>query len=69
MYFCAAHSDHLPLSNNLKQYVTYPEKDTLGLDRIYMINLKRRPERRKRMERLFEELGMQVDTVNAVDGR
>ncbi|XP_032689726.1 glycosyltransferase 25 family member isoform X1 [Odontomachus brunneus] len=64
-----AYSDHLPLSEDLKQFVTYPEKDTLSLDHIYMINLLRRPERRKRMQRLFKELGIQAETIDAVDGR
>lgn len=69
VYFCAAHSDYLPLSENLKQFVTYPEKETLDLDHIYVINLLRRPERRKRMQRLFKELGIQAEITDAVDGR
>ncbi|XP_071636842.1 glycosyltransferase 25 family member isoform X2 [Temnothorax longispinosus] len=62
-------SDYLPLSDDLKEFVMYPEKDTLGLDHIYMINLLRRPERRKRMQRLFEELGIRAEIIDAVDGR
>ncbi|XP_077275224.1 glycosyltransferase 25 family member isoform X2 [Temnothorax americanus] len=62
-------SDYLPLSDDLKEFVMYPEKDTLGLDDIYMINLLRRPERRKRMQRLFEELGIRAEIIDAVDGR
>ncbi|KYQ48787.1 Glycosyltransferase 25 family member [Trachymyrmex zeteki] len=50
-----AFSDYLPLLDDLKEFVIYPEKDTLGVDHIYMINLLRRPERRRRMQRLFEE--------------
>ncbi|EFN88899.1 Glycosyltransferase 25 family member [Harpegnathos saltator] len=64
-----AHSDYLPLSEDLKQYVTYPEKDTFNLDYIYMINLLRRPERRRRMQKLFKELGIQAEIIDAVDGR
>lgn len=67
--FCTAFSDYLPLSDDLKEFVVYPEKDTLGLDHIYMINLLRRPDRRKRMQKLFEELGIQTETIDAVDGR
>lgn len=67
--FCAAHSDYLPLSEDLKQFVTYPEKNILSLDHIYMINLLRRPERRRRMQRLFKELGIQAEIIDAVDGR
>ncbi|XP_029658681.1 glycosyltransferase 25 family member [Formica exsecta] len=59
----------LPLSDDLKEFVIYPEKDTLGLDHIYMINLLRRPERRKRMHRLFDELGIRAEIIDAVDGR
>lgn len=65
----AAFNDYLPLSDDLKEFVTYPEKDTLGLDHIYMINLVRRPERRKRMDRLFDELGIKAEIIDAVDGR
>ncbi|XP_029173032.1 glycosyltransferase 25 family member isoform X2 [Nylanderia fulva] len=64
-----AFNDYLPLSDELKEFVTYPEKDTLGLDHIYMINLIRRPERRTRMLRLFDELGIKAEIINAVDGR
>lgn len=64
-----AFNDYLPLSDDLKEFVIYPEKDTLGLDHIYMINLIRRPERRARMHRLFEELGIRAEIIDAVDGR
>jgi len=57
------------LSNDLREFVIYPEKDTLGVDDIYMINLLRRPERRRRMQRLFEELGIRAEIIDAVDGR
>ncbi|KAJ8924786.1 hypothetical protein NQ315_000939 [Exocentrus adspersus] len=46
-----------------------PEKDTLGFDKIFMINLRRRPERRKRMLDCFDELGLEVTTLEAVDGK
>ncbi|KAI4488630.1 hypothetical protein M0802_011446 [Mischocyttarus mexicanus] len=60
--------NHLSISNSMKKFISSPKKDTMGLDNIYMINLLRRPERRTRMYRLFEELGAQVETFNAVDG-
>ncbi|KAI4482603.1 hypothetical protein M0804_008456 [Polistes exclamans] len=60
--------DHLSISNSMKKFISFPKKDTLGLDNIYMINLLRRSERRTRMYRLLEELGAQVETFNAVDG-
>lgn len=34
-----------------------------------MINLERRPERRVKMERLFEVLGLDVEYFAAVDGK
>ena len=34
-----------------------------------MINLERRSDRRHKMLKCFEELGLQVKTVNAVDGQ
>lgn len=61
--------DPLPLSESLAKYVQYPEPDTLGLDEIYVINLERRPERRLRMERSLQELGIAAKFVSAVDGR
>lgn len=59
----------LNVSKLLKPYTWLPEKDTLGFDKIFMINLLRRPERRKRMKFCFDELGLQVTVVDAVDGR
>lgn len=57
------------MSKDLEQFVQYPAEDTLQVDNIYVINLLRRPERRDRMYRLFKELGIRAETVDAVDGR
>lgn len=58
------------VSNLFSSYVTdLPKKDTLGFDKIYMINLLRRPERRERMVACFDELGLDVTVVDAVDGQ
>ncbi|KZC04706.1 PREDICTED: glycosyltransferase 25 family member [Dufourea novaeangliae] len=62
-------NEYIPLSKDLEQYVEYPVENTLGVDNVYMINLLRRPERRSRMHRLFKELGIRAQTVDAVDGR
>ncbi|KAJ8964651.1 hypothetical protein NQ317_012321, partial [Molorchus minor] len=65
-------NDYEPLyvSELLRSYtIGIPEKDTLGFDRIFMINLERRPERRRRMHACFDEIGMDVTSVEAVDGR
>ncbi|XP_053971796.1 glycosyltransferase 25 family member [Hylaeus volcanicus] len=64
-----ANSNYLPLSRILEKFVRYPVADTLQVDQIYMINLLRRPERRDRMNRLFKELGIRAETIDAVDGR
>ncbi|KAG8038300.1 hypothetical protein G9C98_006627 [Cotesia typhae] len=59
----------LSLSQTMKNFIRYPKKDKLGLDHIYMINLRRRPERRVRMHRCFDELGIESETIDAVDGK
>ncbi len=46
-----------------------PEKDLLGVDQVYLINLKRREDRRAKMDYCFDELGIRYKEVKAVDGR
>lgn len=53
----------------MQRFIRYPVKDTLGLGNVYMINLARRPERRRRMMACFDELGINAEIVDAVDGR
>ena len=45
------------------------ESGTLGADRVFLINLERRPDRRVKMEECFRELGVEYERVEAVDGR
>ena len=45
------------------------KNETLGADRVYLINLRRRPDRRLKMEECFRELGVEYQLVEAVDGR
>lgn len=52
-----------------ERYITYPKPDALGFDRIFMINLERRPDRRLKMERSFKEIGLKVEHFAAVDGQ
>lgn len=59
----------LLISPTLQSFVVPPRKDTLGFDQVYLINLERRPERRKRMEYCFEELGIAFKFIAAVDGK
>ncbi|XP_040583666.1 glycosyltransferase 25 family member [Lepeophtheirus salmonis] len=61
----------LPYLPEFKEFVRNPFslKDTLGVDHIYSINLKRRKDRRKRMEICYDELGIQTEWTDAVDGK
>lgn len=58
-----------PVGNGLQSFVQRPEPETLGFDRIYVINLKRRPERRLRMQKTLQVIGLQAEFWDAVDGR
>ncbi|KAL0280133.1 UNVERIFIED_CONTAM: hypothetical protein PYX00_001518 [Menopon gallinae] len=60
-----------PLTVNklLVPYVPERVPDKMGLDEIFMINLKRRPERRTRMAECFKHLNLNVTINDAVDGR
>ena len=42
---------------------------TVLINQVYMINLMRQSERRKRILSALNELGLQYTVVNAVDGR
>lgn len=59
----------IPILPRLEKFIEPPQKTTLGLSHIFMINLVRRPERRTRMLRCFDELGLEVETIDAIDGR
>lgn len=64
-------TEHEPLFVNdlLRPYVKLPQRNRMMFDRIFMINLLRRPERRIRMNQCFEEIGLEVDALDAVDGK
>lgn len=57
----------MPVSSHITVEYTPPGK--LGFDEIYLINLKRRPVRRKRMLASLKELGIKVKMFDAVDGK
>lgn len=59
----------LAVSELLAPFVPPPQRDTLGLDKIFMINLQRRADRREKMRQCFSELGLEATEVQAVDGR
>ena len=46
-----------------------PTRDTLDVDKIYMINLARRPDRREKMDFCADRLGIDYQRVDAVDGK
>lgn len=54
---------------DLAKFVTYPKKTKLGFSEVYMINLKRRPERRIKMELTMNELGLDFEYFEAFDGK
>ncbi|XP_032592323.1 glycosyltransferase 25 family member [Drosophila grimshawi] len=58
-----------PVQNYLQHHLRLPAKTKLDFDNIFMINLQRRPERREKMEQLFNELGLEVEHFEAVDGK
>jgi collagen beta-1,O-galactosyltransferase len=63
--------DGPPLAVNklLSGFVKHPYEDQLPVDKVYMISLVRRPERRTRMLQSFQELAISATTVDAVDGQ
>lgn len=63
------HSGSITVQPEFEQFVTYPELDTMTFDRIFMINLERRPERRRKMEQSFQAIGLKVEHVAAIDGQ
>ncbi|XP_014661616.1 PREDICTED: procollagen galactosyltransferase 2-like [Priapulus caudatus] len=55
----------------VSKYVTVPEKtkDSLGFDKVFLINLLRRPFRRRRMLASLAELRVDAAIVDATDGK
>ena len=65
-----AYMPSLPAINQLSSFVQpQPKKDALGVDNIYLINLERRPDRKKKMDNCFNELGIEYEWIKAVDGK
>ncbi|KAG9483365.1 procollagen galactosyltransferase 2 [Eleutherodactylus coqui] len=61
--------DRPPLETSRYVHVPPKQPDKLGFDEVYMINLKRRMDRRVRMLRSLYELKIQVKIFDAVDGK
>lgn len=51
------------------RYMDLPVMDKMGFDEVYMINLLRRPDRKQKMQLCFEQLGVDVKLIEAVDGK
>lgn len=62
-------SGMIDVEREFERFVKYPVADTMSVDRIFMINLVRRPERRVKMERAFKEIGLEVEHMPAIDGK
>lgn len=63
------YGESIEIEREFQRFVYHPEADRMDLDRIFMINLVRRPERRIRMERSFREIGLDTEYVAAIDGQ
>lgn len=61
--------NELNILPELSKFVKYPESSKLSFSEVYMINLKRRPERRIKMEATLKELGLDFTYLEAVDGK
>uniref|UniRef100_A0A803TR98 Glycosyl transferase family 25 domain-containing protein n=1 Tax=Anolis carolinensis TaxID=28377 RepID=A0A803TR98_ANOCA len=61
--------DHPPIEGS--EYITVPQKhpDKMGFEEIFLINLKRRKDRRDRMLQTLHEQEIAVKIVEAVDGK
>jgi len=44
-------------------------KSSLGVDKVYLINLERRPDRLAKMKAVLAEIGVEFQLVRAVDGK
>jgi len=63
-------NDPLQISSNLSDLdLSSVPIDNMGLDKVFVINLARRTERRNRMLYCLNELGLNATFVEATDGR
>ncbi|KAI4872281.1 hypothetical protein NFI96_027706 [Prochilodus magdalenae] len=60
--------DHIIRPSELL-FVPPGPQDTMGFDEIFLINLKRRKDRRERMLNTLEALGLEATVTDAVDGK
>lgn len=67
VYF-PVYNDPLQISRDLLDFSNIPI-DNMGLDKVFVINLARRIERRSRMLYCLNELGLNATFIEATDGR
>uniref|UniRef100_A0A671WXX3 Cerebral endothelial cell adhesion molecule n=1 Tax=Sparus aurata TaxID=8175 RepID=A0A671WXX3_SPAAU len=60
--------DGPPMSPSRYVHMFQKQRDLMGFDEIYLVNLRRRPDRRDRMLFSLNELEIDVKVVDAVDG-
>ena len=58
----------MPLPHSTALEPWYPETATYGFDKVYVINLKRRPERLQKISLILRLLGIKFRIFDAVDG-
>ena len=63
------HFNSVNILPEFAKFVSYPKTTKLGFSEVYMINLKRRPERKIKMEATMKELGLDFKYFEAVDGK
>lgn len=61
--------DRVNILPELVKFTKYPVQTKLSFSEVYMINLKRRSERRIKMEETLKELGLAFTHLEAVDGK
>lgn len=70
IYLFLVDNDPLRISSNLSDLDLFSAPiDNMGLDKVFVINLARRTERRNRMLYCLNELGLNATFVEATDGR
>ncbi|TNN70712.1 Procollagen galactosyltransferase 1-A [Liparis tanakae] len=68
-FSCRAAVDGPPMRLSRYVYMFPKQRDLMGFDEIYLINLRRRKDRRDRMLFSLNELEIDVKVVDAVDGK
>lgn len=68
-YYFAVDGAPLEAEDFLTSFIKDPHEGQIAVDKVFMINLVRRPDRRKRMVDSLKELHLETTIVDAVDGQ